>query len=67
MRGWDSPCVNTLIIASVVGSFMLSNQMRGRALRIDKNNPNKTSNIWHLVSLTNNEQSPDLQTAEKKI
>ncbi len=27
-EGWDSPCVNTLIIASIVGSFMLSNQMR---------------------------------------
>lgn len=66
-EGWDSPCVNTLIIASIVGSFMLSNQMRGRALRIDKNNPNKTSNIWHLVSLTNNEQSSDLQTAEKRF
>ena len=66
-EGWDSPCVNTLIIASVVGSFMLSNQMRGRALRIDKRNPNKTSNIWHLVSLTNNEQSPDLQIAERRF
>lgn len=66
-EGWDSPCVNTLIIASVVGSFMLSNQMRGRALRIDKNNLNKTSNIWHLVSLTNNEQSLDLQTVEKRF
>ncbi len=66
-EGWDSPSVNTLIIASVVGSFMLSNQMRGRALRIDKNNSNKTSNIWHLVSLTNNEESPDLQIAEKRF
>lgn len=66
-EGWDSPCVNTLIIASVVGSFMLSNQMRGRALRIDKNNPHKTSNIWHLVSLLNNEQSPDLCTIEKRF
>jgi len=51
-EGWDSPCINSLIIASVVGSFMLSNQMRGRAIRIDKNNPNKNSNIWHLVSLS---------------
>lgn len=66
-EGWDSPCVNTLIIASVVGYFMLSNQMRGRALRIDKNNPNKTSNIWHLVSLTDNEESPDLLIAEKRF
>lgn len=66
-EGWDSPCVNTLIIASVVGSFMLSNQMRGRALRIDKNNLNKTSNIWHLVSLANNEQSSDLQIANRRF
>lgn len=50
-EGWDSPCINTLILASFVGSFMLSNQMRGRAIRIDKNNPNKVANIWHLVTL----------------
>lgn len=50
-EGWDSPCINSLILASFVGSFMLSNQMRGRAIRIDKNNPNKVSNIWHLATV----------------
>ncbi len=50
-EGWDAPCVNALILASFVGSFMLSNQMRGRAIRTDKNDPNKTANIWHLVSV----------------
>ena len=50
-EGWDSPCINSLILASFVGSFVLSNQMRGRAIRIDKNDPNKTSNIWHLVTV----------------
>lgn len=50
-EGWDSPCINSLILASVVGSFMLSNQMRGRAIRVFKENPEKTSNIWHLVCL----------------
>ncbi len=50
-EGWDCPCINSLILASFVGSYMLSNQMRGRAIRIDKKNPNKTSNIWHLVCL----------------
>lgn len=50
-EGWDSPCINSLILASFVGSFVLSNQMRGRAIRIDKNNPNKSANIWHLVTL----------------
>ena len=50
-EGWDSPCINSLILASFVGSFMLSNQMRGRAIRVFKDNPNKCSNIWHLVCL----------------
>ncbi len=50
-EGWDSPNINSLILASFVGSFMLSNQMRGRAIRIDKKNPDKISNIWHPVTL----------------
>lgn len=50
-ESWDAPCVNSLILASFVGSFMLSNQMRGRAIRVWPDNPNKTSNIWHLVSI----------------
>ena len=50
-EGWDAPCVNSLILASFVGSFMLSNQMRGRAIRVWPDNPDKTSNIWHLVSI----------------
>lgn len=50
-EGWDSPCINSLILASFVGSFVLSNQMRGRAIRIDKSFPEKASNIWHLVTV----------------
>lgn len=50
-EGWDSPCINTLILATFVGSFMLSNQMRGRAIRKNPKVPNKKSNIWHLVTL----------------
>ena len=48
-EGWDAPCINTLVLASFVGSFMLSNQMRGRAIRVDSAQPQKTANIWHLV------------------
>lgn len=48
-EGWDAPSINALIIASYVGTFMLSNQMRGRAIRTERNNPLKTANIWHLV------------------
>src|SRR5699024_1488059 len=48
-EGWDAPSINSLIIASYVGTYMLSNQMRGRAIRTEKGNQNKTANIWHLV------------------
>ena len=50
-EGWDAPCVNSLILGSFVGSFMLSNQMRGRAIRTWQGHPEKTSNIWHLVAI----------------
>lgn len=48
-EGWDAPAINSLVLASFVGSFVLSNQMRGRAIRVQNGNHNKTGNIWHLV------------------
>jgi len=74
-EGWDSPCVNTLILASFVGSFMLSNQMRGRAIRKDQNNPDKSSHIWHLVCLKPknnqwqdvNQESEDYKTLKRRM
>lgn len=50
-EGWDAPAINALILASFVGSFVLSNQMRGRAIRTQPSNPDKTGNIWHLVCI----------------
>ncbi|MBQ4913531.1 DEAD/DEAH box helicase family protein [Maribacter sp. MMG018] len=50
-EGWDAPCINTLILASYVGSFVSSNQMRGRAIRVDADNPGKTGTIWHLACI----------------
>lgn len=61
-EGWDSPCINSLILASFVGSFVLSNQMRGRAIRVDENAPKKVSNIWHLVTV-----EPELVFEKKAI
>lgn len=73
-EGWDSPCINSLILASFVGSFMLSNQMRGRAIRTFKQNPEKSSNIWHLVCLKpwedvkdENEVSEDFSLLERRM
>ena len=50
-EGWDSPCINTLIMASFVGSYMLSNQMRGRAIRVDRYDADKVASIWHLATV----------------
>lgn len=50
-EGWDAPSINSLILASNVGSFVTSNQMRGRAIRVNSEEPNKVSNVWHLVTL----------------
>jgi hypothetical protein len=50
-EGWDAPCVNSLVIASTVGAYMLSNQMRGRALRVDKEDPQKVASVWHIVAV----------------
>lgn len=54
-EGWDEPSINSLILASFVGSYMLSNQMRGRAIRVNEN-PRKTSNVWHLVCVTEGDE-----------
>lgn len=59
-EGWDAPCINSLILASFVGSFVLSNQMRGRAIRTHKTVSDKTANIWHLVCLQNARNPLDL-------
>jgi len=60
-EGWDAPCINSLILASSVGSYMLTNQMRGRAIRIDKKNPGKVSSIWHIVAIVLDRKLLDLQ------
>lgn len=49
-EGWDAPALNSLVLASNTASFMLSNQMRGRAIRIDPARPDKVANIWHLAT-----------------
>lgn len=50
-EGWDAPVINSLILASNSASYMLSNQMRGRAIRIDPARPAKVANIWHLATV----------------
>lgn len=68
-EGWDVPFVNSLIIASNNSSYTTSNQIRGRAIRKDLNNPDKVSTIWHLasVSCTNLTVNPDLDILDKRF
>lgn len=72
-EGWDAPSINSLILTSFVGSYMLSNQMRGRAIRTEYKNPQKTANVWHLVcvepkpSTDEDEVSEDLRTILRRF
>ncbi|MGG5507329.1 MULTISPECIES: DEAD/DEAH box helicase family protein [unclassified Myroides] len=50
-EGWDAPAINSLVMASSIGAFITSNQVRGRAFRINPLDPEKTANIWHLACI----------------
>ena len=54
-EGWDAPALNALVLASYVGSYVSSNQMRGRAIRVLPGMPDKTANLWHLACLDGGE------------
>ena len=68
-EGWDAPAMNCLVLASFVGSYMLSNQMRGRAIRVQPGNPEKTANIWHLVCVEkgSDQRGDDLETLARRF
>jgi len=68
-EGWDAPSINALILASFVGSYMLSNQMRGRAIRTQEGNPDKTANIWHLVCVERGQKqvSEDMEMLTRRF
>ncbi len=63
-EGWDAPGLNSLVLASYVGSFMLTNQMRGRAIRSDPDQPDKAASIWYLVVADPATPSGNLDIAE---
>jgi len=57
-EGWDAPAINSLVLASNSAAFMLSNQMRGRAIRVDPARPDKVANIWHLATIERLPRNP---------
>lgn len=50
-EGWDAPCVNSVVIASNLATYVQTNQIRGRGFRMNKSWPDKTANIWHLFCM----------------
>ncbi len=69
-EGWDEQSINSLVLASFVGSYVLSNQMRGRAIRVSDNS-NKTANVWHLVCVDNVDRrlinNPDYEMMKRRF
>jgi len=68
-EGWDAPSINTLVIASSVGTHVQSHQMRGRALRVNPVKSWKVANIWHLACTTGVDPKggPELDTLRRRL
>ncbi|TWT81897.1 Type III restriction enzyme, res subunit [Planctomycetes bacterium CA13] len=50
-EGWDANKVNVLIDLSTVTTSMTVNQLRGRSIRLDPDEPRKVANNWDVVCI----------------
>ncbi len=50
-EGWDATKVNVLLDLTTVTTSMTVNQLRGRSIRLDSDDPNKLANNWDVVCL----------------
>lgn len=50
-EGWDATKVNVLIDLTTVTTSMTVNQLRGRSIRLDSDDPGKVANNWDVVCL----------------
>ncbi len=50
-EGWNSLRINTLLDLTSVTTYTSTNQIRGRALRLDPTSPDKLANIWYMACL----------------
>lgn len=53
-EGWDSLSLNTLIDLTQATTSMTVNQIRGRSIRLDPNQPRKVANNWDIVCIDPN-------------
>lgn len=69
-EGWDCPAVNTLIDLSSVATAPATQQLRGRALRLDPGWPEKVAHIWTVTAVLPPESpifaAPDLSRLRRK-
>jgi superfamily II DNA or RNA helicase len=50
-EGWDSLSLNTLIDLTTATTSTTVQQLRGRSIRLDPNNPTKLANNWDVVCI----------------
>jgi len=50
-EGWDASKVNVLIDLTAVTTTMSVNQLRGRSIRLDGDDPSKLANNWDVVCI----------------
>lgn len=50
-EGWDCPAVNCLVDLTGIAAHVSVGQMRGRALRLDPQDPAKVASLWEVVAL----------------
>lgn len=50
-EGWDASKINVLIDLTTVTTSMTVNQLRGRSIRLDADEPQKLANNWDIVCI----------------
>ena len=50
-EGWDASKINVLIDLTTVTTSMTVNQLRGRSIRLDAEDPHKLANNWDVVCI----------------
>ena len=50
-EGWDCPVVNCVIDLTGISASITVNQIRGRALRCDPNDPAKVASLWEVLAI----------------
>ncbi|PYG31912.1 DEAD/DEAH box helicase family protein [Pelagimonas varians] len=67
-QGWDAPALNALVLGTRLKSFVAVNQLRGRALRIFRNAPEKTSHIWHMAMVPKSKvEGEDIERLQRRF